>query len=870
MNESDDFVEDDFEQEKASHDDFKEDDFEEEKPEIDPKLLKKFMESPAATFPTGKSKENFVQGALSELTFGHSEKIPGLEPQEGEEGSANFGKLIGSLPLFETLSKVFAGPALKLASKSPIFQKQLASLATMFGVGFTEKGIEKVAHGEMPSLDEMLEHGADWAKLDGLLQLGGATGKFAYQLSKSLLGKAFGKTEAVNRVYQKLIDSGVDMTNPDRVSAKALEILNEPLTDAEIQAAEKLKLPKKELSKETELAKDIIGKEEITSKDLKTRKITDEPVNRLTKESVSLAEPYQPKGDFTQESDKLAQDALYTQLELSAPRAASEEVLGNSIREDINKELESLKKEYRPLYEYAETRAEDLTHYPDKTAEVAKNKLNKLSKGATKPEGYAPTIKKLEDVLKDLGYVIEKDNAGKIVQVIRDSNVRVSESIELARRLNEIVDFEAIEPQVKDALKGVVKQLKQDIREGLKADPQALAAFEMAEKEHARVAGLYGKDSILNIRGQQAGEKISKLAESPSVLGDLKKTLSSQQMAQVEREILEKLNTQNYEKGKKTLREIDQHLSEKNKKLAREIVESKNSHNPEALRKLEKSGILDDMSKSITNGSRPDKTLKLWKTRKGQKLVKEAFHNSPNWPQVKSYLEKQSFNDMVSSVLKDGKIDLKKFKTFMEDPAVMFNIREQGGEEALHFFRELNGRVNQLEKNVKLLDHLPSKSEINRGKELLKRTKEKNKFPNKEKSVAERTLADKRAREKETSLEKGNKILERMSRKDYPIQKKIDDWKEWFKDTMGLNSQAAMTVFGLAKLTGPGIGAYAFGVPNTIAALVGYKMMNYMLTNPKVRKAFVNATKHQVNSFEFILALNKLNESIEEAESEED
>ncbi len=848
---------------------------EEEKPSIDPKLTKKFLGEQLTTFPTGKAREALTRGALSDLTFGHSEKVPGLESVKGEEGEENFGKLIGSLPLFEALAKLFAGPALKLASKSPVFQKQLASLATMFGVGATEKGLHKViGEGEMPSIDDLLENGASWAALDAILQAGGAVGKFAFALSKSLLGKAFGRTEAVNMVYDKLLNSGVDMANAEKVSEKALEILKEPLTDAEIQAAEKIKLPEKEVAKETEIAKEAIEKQEVTPRDLKTRKIKEEPVSRLNKESISLAEPYQPKGDFTQEAETLANDSIATKIEEVAPRAASEEELGHAVKKDVNNQLEKLKEEYRPLYTYAEEAAENITHYPEGAPGVAERKIRKLSKGHTKPEGYPTVIKKLEDVLKDLGYVVQKDEAGAIKEVIREGNVYLSDSIELARRLNEMVDFEAIEPQVKDALKGVVKELKQDIRKGFKGDEQALAAFEMAEKEHARVASLYGKDSIRKIRELQAGEKISKLAESPSTLGDLRKTLSPEQMLQVEREMLEKLNEQNYAKSKKTLREIEQHFSEKNKKLAREIVEAKNPHNPEARKRFEKEGILDEMSKSITTGSRPEKTLKLWKSRKGQKLVKETFHNSPNWPQVKGYLEKQSFNDMVSSVMKDGKIDFKKLETFMEDPAVMFNIKEAGGQEALTFFQGLNGRVNQLQKNLKLLDHLPSKEQIEKGRKFFKESPgqkrlekgvSENKKLERETSKLGREAIEKEARaRKETTSVKGDQLLENMARKDYPIQKKIDDWKEWMKETMGLNAQAAMTVFGVAKIAGPLMGAFTLGVPNTLAALVGYKMMNKMLTSPKFRKAFIEATKHQVNSFKLVLALSELSETMDE------
>lgn len=796
----------------------------------------------------------FTKQALSGLTFGATKNIEALKPVELEEftpyslyGAA--GELSGSFLPLSKMINVFKGPAMKLASKSPVFQKQLSSLATMFGVGATTKTIESLAKGEMPTQDEVLEHGVEWAALDALLQTAGSTGKFVSSLLKRSKSTGISRKDLVNNVYREVAESGVDMNNAEEVSAKVMEILEKPVTEEELIQGQRQKLTEESAGDVEKLAQETLKQEPVTPKDLKSRKITDEPVNKLTSESISLSEPYQPREiNFTQEAETLAKDAIEQKIESTGTRAATEEELGNAIREDVEATLEAAKQEYRPLYNQAEEAAEGLYHTPSKTALEGGEKLRKMSQLKTKPAGYSSVLSTLENVLEDAGFVINRNEKGAIERIIQDKEVPVQKTMELARRLNEIIDYEAVEPSVKDALRSVVRGAKADIREGLAQNSEALAAFEMAEAEHARVAKKYGRESIRKIRGTQAGEKISKMAESPTTLGELREVLSPQQMMQVEREMLEKLNNQSFEKAQKSLREMERHLSEENRKLAREIVEAKNPHNPQALKKTTQEGILNDMSTALTNGTRPEKTLALWKTPKGQKLVKETFHNSPNWPQVKGYLEKQSFNDMASSVLKDGKLDLKKFNEFMRDPTTVNNIRAQGGEEAVTFFQELNSNVKKIQDNAKLLEKLPTKEQVQRGKKFSRESYGQGKL---QKGVDR----SKRIRED---------ILDRIERKEHPIQSRIKDWKEWTKEMLGLNSQSAMSIFGISKLGGAAIGAYAFGIPNAVATMIGFKLLEKMMTSPKVRKAFLDASKQYTNPIPFILSMKELGESMEE------
>lgn len=817
-----------------------------------------------------------VRGLISGVSFGLSENVPGLKT--GENVAANTGRVVGSLAPISKLFNAFGAGAAKLASKSPIFQKQLTALGHLVGVPFAGgaavEALEHLTQGELPKAEDLLDKGAEWAALDVGLNALGASGRFVKGLLRR--GKQTGKGQyaALNEVMNTLKQEGVELSTPETVGAKALEVLERQVAEGEAAGqARKLELvPEKpsQLQGKVHEAAANVKPEPITPKALKGRQISDEPINRLTSESLVLAEPYQPEGlNFTREAEALEKDALGSRIENAGSRAGSQEELGISIREDIESNLERLKEEYRPLYEQAEKAAHEITHIPRSTGREAAEKLTQISKVKTRPEGYSTVIRSLETALEDAGFVIKRNEAGIIENIVPGKPVSVQKTMELARRLNEIVDYEAVEPTVKNVLKKVARAAKQDIRVALKENPDALAAFELAEQAHATAAKKFGRDSVRRMRGTQAGERVAKMAESPNALGDLREVLSPKQMQQVEREILEKLNAQSHEAAQKSLREVERHLSAENRKLARDIVDAKNPHNPHVRKRIMQNAVLDDMSNALTNGTRPERTLKLWKTPKGQALVKETFHNSPNWPAVKNYLEKQSFNDMVSSVLsKEGTLDVKKLKDFMKDPGTVNNIRAMGGEGAVTFFRGLESNVRQLEHNAKLLTKLPTKSEITNGKHLLEKAAERAKQKPKAYEVGQGTLKPTEKIDKEALAAKrvrGEKILERMSRKDYPEIAKINDWKEFIRETLGLDAQGALTVFGVAKL----LGAYSFGIPRAVAFLVGEKMLYRMLTSRRVRDAFAEATKKHSNPFAFIVAMDEFSDSLKEQSQEQ-
>lgn len=821
----------------------------------------------------------FIPSVLSGATFGATENIPGLEVPQFEENPYSIftaaGKATGSLVPLSGLTKVFTGPAVKLASKSPILQKQLSSLATMFGVGATDKALHQVAKGEMPSSEDMLEHGLEWAALDVVLQSLGKAGSFAKGLLSRSESTGVSRLNILKDIVKDIKESGIDLSELGNDSAKNListqkvaEIAMKRVgpgvaADSEATARE-LFLPERfsQTEKKVSQATEDLGKKTISSSDLKNKAIGDEGINKLKDRAHELSDPDTPTGiNFAEDAEYLADTQLRRKIDSTGEKAASEQELGNALKKDVEQNLEARRAEYRPLYAQVEEAAQNIMHKPSQVGEQATQKLRDLKKISTSPAGYKETIKNLQDVLKDSGYHVQFTPEGQVELVLSAGEVPVSNTIELARRLNEMVNYEAVEPTVKEVLRSVARAAKRDIRTALAENPDALAAFELAEEAHALTASKFSTDSMVRLRGQTAGEKISKMAESPSMMGELKETLSPEAYAQLERQALERLQGKTYKEAIKDLEKIKKHLSEENRSLAKEIIESKNPNNPSARKALARESVLEEMAQAVGTGERPTKTLRMWNSKKGRKVVEEAFEGSPNWEPVKDYLEKQSLSDMVGAITSKGRLDAKKLREFMDNPALVESIQAQGGDEAVYFFQQLNTRTNNLKESGRMLHNKifrpPHKKAgaSDRGSEILQKAKAKAEKPKKISELAEDKIVKDlplRAKPKAEGAEptniQGRRILDRMMKKDFPAIHRIKTWKEWFAESMGLKDKAVMQVFSLMR----------FGIPHAITSLVIKRLLNRAVVNPKIRKLFYKASRRYVNPIPFLTALDEL------------
>ncbi len=723
-----------------------------------------------------------MRGLLSGATLGLSKNIPTLKPQDNI--ASKTGEFIGSTLPISRLLKVFSGPLVSLATKSPIFQKQLTSLANLVGSGLAGGAYgagEALAQGEVPSPEDMIEHGAQWTLLDGALQAAGLTGRFA----SNLLRKA--KT----------------------TRKPPFQLLNETVE----------KLPKTGTENIAEKAMDILEKEPaVTLKDFKERKIEPQILDKLTKETESFAAPYQPEEFKFEEIENSFPQMEDARLDKIAPRAESEKALGENIQKDIESRFEEAKKTYEPLYNLVEEQAENIEYSPKKSIDVAKNTLKELESLKTKPEGYQKVISTLEDSLQDLGM---KPITSKGFEGMRTQQpIPLQNLMELGRRLNKIIDYDVVGPSIKDKLKPLVRSVKQDIRQALEeTNPNLSQVYNAAEKQYGEVAQKFAKEPITKIREQGLPEKIAGALNYPTAIQDLKTVLSEPQIAQVEREVLSKLNSLPHNKAQGYYREIANQLSPESRKLASDIVKEKHpqARGETQIKRLE-NVVLDDLNKSINSGKRPEKTLNLMKTQKGNRIVENALKHNPNSEELIKYLRDQSLYDFSSSILdKNGKIDFKKLKDYLKDPATIDNIKKMGGHEAVAFLQNLEGMSQNLERNLKLLEKLPKKPE--------------------------------------SSGQLGKEKLQKMARKEMPLKFKLED----FANDLGLPTK---TVLGVT-------GTLALGLPKTLLAGMTLKILYKFVTNRKTQLAFKKAASQRINPQSLLQAFEQFDDSIEEGPQEE-
>ncbi len=480
------------------------------------------------------------------------------------------------------------------------------------------------------------------------------------------------------------------------------------------------------------VAESIIHQHPVTPRSLKTRYLEpqDTLITQMTKDVAALSEPVQPYvRQFADETVNLENTFLNKRVSQSGPLASSKRELGGRVKADINQNIKKTKEQYTPLYVEAEEKANQIYSSSETTGRVGGELLHKIEPPSTRPKEYNETIKATETALEDAGFKVERDKAGTITDIFAEDTPPVSKLMELGRRLGEIIDFETVVPSVKDLLKKLKNAVKEDIRIGLRNDPDALAAWDLAEEAHAKLAEKYDTPSIWKIRETPEGERIAALVEQPSVFRDLKDILTPQQILAVERELLEELSAANEPQAKAMLREFKSMLSRDNAHLAQDIVNAKNVNSINARTSNAHNVILEDLSEAFTTGERPETVLKLWQTPKGQRLVEDAMYKSPNWPQVKEYLSKQSLGDMAASIIdkETGKLSVKKLNNFLEKQGVISNIRMLGGDEAANFFSNLEGKLIKFQENARILERMPNNASVKKGEALLEKTKFKNK-----------------------------------------------------------------------------------------------------------------------------------------------
>ena len=217
-----------------------------------------------------RESKGITKGTLSGATLGLSEYVPGLEP---EEDDLLFGvsEFIGSALPITRLYNFLGKPLVKLAAKSPYAKTAVNSLARMTGFGVTGSTYESAKHAikeqEAPSIDDVVKWGAQWAALDGALQVVGKGVSFANKLRLASKNKKnLSEQKVLNNVISQLSKEKINPElNPEEYATRAEEILDElNAKEAPVEAQEQT--PLESLSEKLDVSKEVEGKPQKNSK----------------------------------------------------------------------------------------------------------------------------------------------------------------------------------------------------------------------------------------------------------------------------------------------------------------------------------------------------------------------------------------------------------------------------------------------------------------------------------------------------------------------------------------------------------------------------------------------------------------------------
>ncbi len=760
--------------------------------------------------------KGFTKGALSALSFGGSEKIPGLKQEKGEL-LGGFGELVGSLAPIGAFAKgayqalrFFSYPVRAAAKNSPTLLRGIDALTGITSMGLAGGAYHTaetvVKEGELPSTNDVLKHGFEWAALDGALRGALKAGEFAYSVAKTAKKTSQPEWKVVNDVLTEMKEQGVDIKTSDRTAAKAMSII-EDMAEGKAPEGKTVREVKPKQFKEMDNALDQLA----------------EPI---------LPEAREPTTSVNTLVENMEEKAIRNEIDSVGRRALDDAELGREVQEGVIRAREQARAEYKPFYDEVEEGARYITTNPQRTAREAGQLVQVLEELRTRPSGYSTVINALEDVLQDAGYVVQRAENGAIELIVQESEAPLTRLLELGRRLNEIAEYDVLDRTIRDRINPIARAVKQDIRSALGAyDKDLLASFELAEEAFAINAEKFGRDSIRKIRKGEALEAIPKALESATGLNDLRAVVQPSTMKNVERQLLEKMNKMTHAKAEEFLRKVRSGLSQQSQHIADQIVQSKVPINKQSIKgRTDRmhEAIDEDLTTAMNTGQRPKKVLDLWQNERGQKLVKDAVKTHPQKAEILDYLQKQTLQDMARTVVsRDGTVNLEKLNELMKNPALRNNLEQLGGKEAVEFFDQLSAKAKNLKKNTQELV----------VEKLGKPSGEKGKFE---------------TPQMKSKGERGQAMLKKKAAKDYPLATKIQN----FLDFLGVSGKITLNLFTLMK----------FGLVKGIMAPVATKIIQKMATSPRVRKAFTKASQRNLDTKAFIAAIEELDRALDEGD----
>ena len=198
----------------------------------------------------------------------------------------------------------------------------------------------------------------------------------------------------------------------------------------------------------------------------------------------------------------------------------------------------------------------------------------------------------------------------------------------------------------------------------------------------------------------------------------------------------------------------------------------------------------------------------------------------PSHDQGVEYLNKQVFEDITASVVKDGKIKYSDLNEFLKNKAALNVLENQLGEEGVQFLKNLETYSNRIEKNIKLIEGRIDKASA------------------KEREILNKAISG-LGKQKLEDFKRLNESQQKRS-----LLYKLDD----FFQSFGLKGKAGVTLMGIATL----------GAAKAIPSAVAYELFMKIARSKTIQNSIKKAASQNVKGTkEFLTALESLKDELD-------
>jgi hypothetical protein len=471
----------------------------------------------------------------------------------------------------------------------------------------------------------------------------------------------------------------------------------------------------------------------LSAKDLTGRvaKTSEEMLNTFDKSLSNVAEPsFKDVGTFRAaniEADILKQNQKAI-LDTISPAAETQKKSWESLQNVVEENFKAVRESYRELYKQSEQIASKIKIFPKNTYDAARelrkemhgSLLSMAEEGVIKSaaeklsQKLAPSHKKMAKILfedlKKEGFFSDVKEVASALKKLGEKpvppEISIDKLMKTKRGINRILSKSDIIPAPVDLLKSISRELKIDILKGLEASPKAREMYVGAEGLFAKTQNTFNNDVMVKMRKSPNPEDLTPLFTKPSNTQRLNNAIGNEPKMKdlIDRLIVENIASKPKAVAQELARESREFLSKKSQRALDSLLEYGDTLTSKGQQSVSRGNVLQDLQKSFETGSRPDYTLKLMQNETGYGLVKNTLNRSPKGKKMWKSLQRQTFEDMIASVLdKDKVIDFEKARDIFSDKHLQSVVKEAMGPEGVNFFNQLQNYGQNMAQNIKNL-----------------------------------------------------------------------------------------------------------------------------------------------------------------------